>query len=81
LGGKGREISEIESSLVSKPSSRTARGHKETLSQENKTNKSIFLVMVVMCLLKLKFLVVSCDADSGDILLKQTYDVLLKQNS
>lgn len=53
---------------------------RETLSQENKTNKSIVLVMVVTCLLK--FLVVPCNADSGAVLLKQTaYDVLLKQNS
>jgi hypothetical protein len=41
LGGRGRRISEFEASLVYKVSSRTARLHRETLSQKNKkqTNK------------------------------------------
>jgi hypothetical protein len=36
LGGKGRQISEFEASLVYKVSSRTARAIRETLSQKNK---------------------------------------------
>jgi hypothetical protein len=36
LGGRGRRISEFEVSLVYKVSSRTARLHRETLSQKKK---------------------------------------------
>jgi hypothetical protein len=39
LGGKGRQISEFKASLVFRVSSRTARLHRETLSQKNKNKK------------------------------------------
>jgi hypothetical protein len=45
LGGRGRQISEFEASLVYRVSSRTAKGYiEETLSQ--KTNKKIYLFYV-----------------------------------
>jgi hypothetical protein len=40
LGGRGRRISEIKASLVYRVSSRTARLHRETLSQKQKTKIS-----------------------------------------
>jgi hypothetical protein len=39
LGGRGRQISEFEASLVYKVSSRTAGLHRETLSQKTKKKK------------------------------------------
>jgi hypothetical protein len=40
LGGRGRQISEFEASLVYRVSSRTARAHRETLSRKNKKTKT-----------------------------------------
>jgi hypothetical protein len=40
LGGRGRRISEFKASLVYRVSSRTARLHKETLSQEKTKTKT-----------------------------------------
>jgi hypothetical protein len=40
LGGRGRQISEFETSLVYRVSSRTARAKRETLSQKKNKNKN-----------------------------------------
>jgi hypothetical protein len=39
LGGRGRQISEFDASLVYRVSSRTARATQRTLSQKSKTKK------------------------------------------
>ena len=39
LGGRGKQISEFESSLVYRVSSRTARAEQRTLSRKNKNKK------------------------------------------
>jgi hypothetical protein len=42
LGGRGRQISEFEASLVYKVSFRTARATQRILAGKNKTKKSVF---------------------------------------
>jgi hypothetical protein len=44
LEGGGRQVSEFEASLVYRVSSRTARPHREILSQKNKNNKIIIIL-------------------------------------
>jgi hypothetical protein len=56
LGSRGRWISEFESSLVYRVSSRTARLYRETLSQKTKTNKQTKtkkLIIIYFCNLEL----------------------------